>query len=151
MNENLQIKPYAVAHSKTLVELMQLNVPEYFAASEIVDYKQYLENDIEKYFVAELSGEIIGAGGINFEDDYSTGIISWDFIHPKFQGFGIGSKLLIYRLELLKSMKNIKNISVRTSQLTYKFYEKNGFVLQNIQKDYWAKGFDMYKMLYDYN
>jgi ribosomal protein S18 acetylase RimI-like enzyme len=45
-------------------------------------------------------------------------------------------------------MDNITTIMVRTSQLAYKFYEKNGFILKEIEKDYWAKGFDLYSMTY---
>ena len=149
MNEELRIRPYNIEDKGKLIEILTLNVPEYFAESEIEDLDNYLDDEIEQYFVAELNEEIVGAGGINFENDYKTGIISWDFINPKFQGIGLGTQLLRYRIELLKSMKSIETISVRTSQLAYKFYEKNGFVLKEIKKDYWAKGFDMYKMVYE--
>ncbi|PWH86727.1 GNAT family N-acetyltransferase [Brumimicrobium oceani] len=143
---NLKIRAYQTKDKCKVVEIFKSNVPKYFAESELEDLKCYLGNQIEVYFVAEMNDEIIGAGGINFEDEKKTGIISWDFIHPNHQGKGIGSKLLQHRLELLKSMQNIDTINVRTSQLTFMFYEKNGFVLNKIQKDYWAKGYDLYEM-----
>jgi ribosomal protein S18 acetylase RimI-like enzyme len=37
-------------------------------------------------------------------------------------------------------------IIVRTSQLAYKFYQKVGFELEKTEKDFWAKGFDLYQM-----
>ena len=78
----------------------------------------------------------------------TTGRISWDIIHPAYQGKSLGAKLLKYRLEKLRSISSIEKITVRTSQLVYKFYEKQGFVLLEVRKDYWADGFDMYKMEY---
>ena len=45
-------------------------------------------------------------------------------------------------------MNEVETILVRTSQLAYQFYEKNGFVLEEMIKDYWAEGFDMFKMKY---
>jgi ribosomal protein S18 acetylase RimI-like enzyme len=149
MNEKIKIRAYKSVDKPKLLEILKLNVPEYFAESEINDLDEYLDHKIEKYFVAEIDDMIIGAGGINFENDFKTGKISWDFIHPEFQGIGVGRKLLNHRLDILKSMKNVETISVRTSQLAYKFYEKNGFVLLEKIKDYWAEGFDMYRMTYE--
>jgi GNAT superfamily N-acetyltransferase len=66
-----------------------------------------------------LDEQLIGAGGINFEDSGNTAKISWDFIYPKLQGKGVGQSLLKYRIDLLKSSYNATTIKVRTSQLAY--------------------------------
>lgn len=142
------IREYKPDDKEELLNILRLNVPTYFAESEIDDLANYLDSEIERYFVVEIDRKLVGAGGINFADHNKIGKISWDFIHPDFQGFGIGRKLLTHRLQLIKSMESIEKISVRTSQLAYQFYEKSGFTLLNISKDYWAEGFDMYEMVY---
>lgn len=68
---------------------------------------------------------------------------------PLYQGKSLGKKLLRYRIEVLKAIPSIKKITVRTSQLAYKFYEKQGFTLNEIKRNYWADGFDMYSMQYN--
>ena len=60
----------------------------------------------------------------------------------------MGTKLLKYRIDKLNSIDEIQKITVRTSQVAYLFYEKQGFELFEIIKDYWAPGFDMYNMEY---
>lgn len=147
--DKLKIREYTSGDKPTLIEILKLNIPKYFAESEVDDLELYLENEVEKYFVVEIQGKIVGAGGINFNYYNKEGRISWDFIHPEFQGKGIGEKLLNHRIELLKSMEGIEKITVRTSQSAHKFYEKNGFQLQNIIKDFWTKGFDLYRMKYE--
>ena len=149
MSENVNIREYTVSDKNPLIEVLKLNIPQYFAESEVEDLEEYLENKIEMYFIAEIDNQIVGGGGINFEIEIKTAKISWDFINPLFQGKGIGEKLLKYRLEIIKTIEKIENIQVRTSQLAYKFYEKNGFVLKEIIPDYWAKGFDLYDMRYE--
>lgn len=159
MADELHIRAYDPADKTKLLEIFKLNVPQYFAETEIADLSNYLDHEIEKYYVVTLrpfdklrasqgNHEIVGAGGINFENDYQTGKISWDFIHPSKQGMGIGRQLLSHRLAVLQSMGTIKNICVRTSQHAYLFYEKNGFILKEITQDYWAKGFHLYSMEY---
>lgn len=148
--DKLKIREYAAGDKPALLEILKLNTPKYFAKSEADDLKLYLENEVEKYFIVESQGEIIGAGGINFNYYNKEGRLSWDFIHPEFQGKGIGQKLLNHRIEFLKSMESIEKITVRTSQSAHKFYEKNGFQLQDIIKDYWSKGHDLYRMKYEH-
>ncbi len=141
------IRFYQKQDKEELIKLIQLNIPTYFEESEEKDFVDYLEKHKEDYFVLQdkSTNQIIGCGGINYFFDENLARISWDIIDPNFQGQGIGKKLLLYRINHIQS-KGIKTIVVRTSQLAYKFYEKVGFELEKIEKDFWAKGFDLYQM-----
>lgn len=125
-----------------------MNTPKFFAVDEEEDLKKYLETERELYYVLLYDEKIVGCGGINFSDDKTIGKISWDIFHPDYQGNSLGTKLLKHRIEKLRSIDSIQKITVRTSQVAYKFYEKQGFELIEIIKDYWAEGFDMYSMEY---
>ncbi len=141
------IRPYTPADKNELVAVLQLNIPAYFHPDEESDYQTYLAQHLEDYFVVtESSGRIIGAGGINYVAGQTEARISWDIIHPDFQGKGIGTQLMLHRIEHIKQKPSIRRITVRTSQLVYPFYEKMGFVLERTEKDFWAKGFDLYQM-----
>jgi [ribosomal protein S18]-alanine N-acetyltransferase len=98
------------------------------------------------YFVFEEEGKILGCGGINYFIDKGEARLSWDMVHPEFQGKGIGKQLTLYRVELLKKDPRINIIVVRTTQLVYNFYEKSGFSIEKTEKDYWARGFVLYQM-----
>lgn len=148
MNELITVREYELADKNSVINLIRLNTPEYFAPDEEADLNNYLDNERELYYVLLFDGEIVGCGGINFADNKTTGKISWDILHPGYQGKSLGTQLLKYRIEKLKSIGSVKRITVRTSQLAYKFYEKQGFVLREIKKDYWAEGFDLYNMEY---
>lgn len=146
MNNSITIRKYDLSDKNTVIRLLRANTPYYFSPKEEKDLINYLENEIELYYVLLFKDKIVGSGGINFADNKTTGIISWDILHPEYQGKSFGSQLLTYRIEKLQSIDTIQKIIVRTSQLTYKFYEKQGFEILEITKDYWAKGFDLYSM-----
>ena len=148
MNDAITIRPYSNSDKETVLQLLRLNTPVYFAPEEEKDLIFYLDHEIESYFVLEFEGQVVGSGGINFSKDKTVGIISWDMLHPSFQGKSLGSKLLNYRIDLLKNNSAIQQITVRTSQLVYTFYEKLGFKLLDIVEDYWAPGFHLYAMEY---
>lgn len=146
MKAPIEIRAYQTADKEAVINLIRLNTPAYFARGEEAELSRYLESERELYYVILSEGDIVGCGGINFEDDNGTGIISWDIIHPAHQGKSLGARLVLYRLEKLKATEGIQKVAVRTSQLTFKFYEKQGFRLVEIVKDHWAEGFDMYRM-----
>ena len=140
------IREYNHNDKEALLNLLALNTPKYFDFSEKEDFINYLESEIEDYFVIVENNLIIGCGGINYFKKNNEARISWDIIHPEFHGKGIGKELMTHRLNVLKEKKNINTITVRTSQFAYLFYEKVGFKLHKIEKDFWAKGIDMYFM-----
>ncbi len=142
----MKIKPYHPSDQAEIVQLLRLNTPEYFAPSEESDLMDYFQHHIDHYYVVEMDGKIVGCGGFNLADEGKTARISWDIIHPEYQGKGIGGVLTSFRIEEIGKIESVEIISVRTSQLVYPFYEKFGFELKEVVKDYWAKGFDLYRM-----
>ncbi len=140
------IRPYEKSDFAAVISLFRLNTPLYFSSEEEEDLIYFLENEREQYYVVSINKEIVGCGGYNLSEDKSTGIICWDIVHPNFQGKSIGRNLLNYRITQIKNVKSIRKITVRTSQLVYPFYEKQGFALIEIVQDYWSKGFHLYRM-----
>ena len=136
------------ADREAVVSLLELNIPEFFHPSEKVDFDDYLEKELEDYFVIEDAGTIIGAGGLNFLPDTKEARISWDFLHPDHTGKGLGSQLVKHRIDHVKrKYPHLDKISVRTSQLAHGFYARMGFELIHSEKDFWAPGFDLYHMV----
>ena len=149
MEDTITIRKYKPEDKEQLIPILRNNVPKYFAESEVDDYEEYLDTEVQDYYVAVLGDKVIGAGGINYNRAKQIAKISWDVVDTPYHHQGIGRLLLAHRLEVLSYKKNIKSIIVRTSQHAYGFYEKMGFKLLERHKDYWAKGFDMYKMTYN--
>ena len=142
----IDIRPYTDVDKLAVLSLIRLNTPLYFAESEAMDFAHYLDHEKEMYFMACIDGEVVGCGGINFEDNHNLAKISWDIVHPLYHGKNVGTKLLKYRLDIIQDQFSCQKIQVRTSQQAFRFYEKNGFSLMQITKDYWAQGFDLYDM-----
>jgi N-acetylglutamate synthase-like GNAT family acetyltransferase len=149
--QDFNIRKYTPEDKAGIMQMIRLNIPAYFAPEEAADLDHYLDHEVEQYFVVLNEAEtLIGCGGINYFPEEQLARISWDIIHPEWQGKGVGSRLLQHRLDVLRPDEQVNTIMVRTSQLVYPFYEKNGFRLSEIVKDYWAPGFDLYTMLYQY-
>ena len=143
------IRPYTPADKSSVLALVRLNTPDFFHLSEEEDLSVYLENELEDYFVVEENGEIVGAGGVNYFPEEHSARISWDVVSPDFHGNGIGERLTKFRVDHAFSQSSVQTIVVRTSQLVYRFYEKQGFALEKVEKDYWAGGYDLYLMKYE--
>lgn len=145
----ITIREYDPKDKIEIIKLLQLNTPDFFAPEEEKDLIHYLDNEIELYYVVVAGHLIVGCGGINFAENKTIGRISWDILHPDYQGKSLGTQLIKHRITKLKTIESVKKITVRTSQAAYAFYEKKGFNVLEIKKDYWAKGFDMYYMEYN--
>lgn len=146
MTDEITIREYTEADKNEVINLIRSNTPKFFAVEEEEDFKDYLESEIELYYVLLFNHKIVGCGGINFFENKSVAKISWDIFHPDFQGKSLGSMLMKYRLGILDCNTSIQKVVVRTSQIAYKFYEKQGFKLILIKRDYWSIGYDLYYM-----
>ena len=140
------IRQYHPDDFDQVIHLMRMNTPKYFDPGEEEDLVSYLKTLPETYFVCEIDQKIIGAGGHHLEEDKSLGVLSWYFIHPDYQGIGLGSAIVGKNIEELKRNEKLKKVMVRTSQFANSFFARHGFRLVSSEKDYWAPGFDLYLM-----
>lgn len=142
------IRAFQHIDEKSLIEIMKLLTPDFFAPGELADFENYLKHEIQHYFVFLIQDAVVAGAGINYFNSKKEVRISWDLVHPNYIGKGIGSKLLKHRLNFIKNHFPDYTIIVRTSQMSFGFYESHQFVLQEIKKDFWAPGFDLYQMTY---
>src|ERR1700751_1794891 len=140
------IRPYQIADKPALIEIFQFNTQEYFYPHEQKEIEDFLSEHASTFFVVEIENKVVGSGGYHFSENKTAGRISWYMFHPEFRGKGLGKKQVEFSLEQIRKEKSVKLISVWTSNLAYKFYEKFGFVNQEIKKDFWGPGMDLFRM-----
>lgn len=138
--------PYQPSNKESLIHIFRLNVPNYFDASEEKEFSNYLQLKPDTYFCIFNNGTMVGGVGYDFKVEDQSGRINWIFLHPNYKGNGLGKKAVEHCLGILKADTRVKTLIVRTSQLIYPFFEKCGYTLLRTEKDYWAKGFDLYQM-----
>ena len=145
----MQIRKAQPSDFKYLVEIFTLNIPKYFHEKELLDFKKYFNsNKIETYFIIESEGKILGASGYAYENK-QTANLCWVFIDPNHHSKGLGTKLVNYCLDTLKTDNQLNIIQLETSNLTFKFYEKLDFKIKYIKKEYWLNKDDLYFMSMD--
>lgn len=140
------IRPYKPSDKTSLIKLIRLNTPKYFAPSEEDWFSDFLDKEVEDYFVIENNNNIVGCGGVNYEKGENIAVLSWGMIHPNHHKQGLGSFLTKHRINHVKTVCSAKRIIVRTSQHTYGFYLKMGFTLTKTKENHWGPGLDLYYM-----
>ena len=145
-HSSLMIKKYQALDRSPLLEVLQANIPKYFAPEEFQDFEKYLAKYANEYFTVHQDGIVVGGVGCKYDACKKQGIIAWIFFHPDFAGKGLGKLAVNHCLEQLKLNEDIQSVKVRTSQFANLFFEKFGFETILYEKDYWAPGFDLYHM-----
>lgn len=140
------VREFIQSDTTRVLELLNLNIPASFAETEVKDFEHYLQFEREHYFVLCIDQIVVACGGINFKGTSNQAWLSWDIVHPSFQGKGIGKLLVSHRLNYLRDQFEIKTVWVRTSQLANRFYEKAGFKESKRIEDFWSTGFDLVEM-----
>ncbi len=107
----------------------------YTSTKDIKHYFRWLINrDRDGFFVAEVDGKPVGfvacdANWVSFYENEEMGEIHEIFVHPEWQGRGIGSALLSKALDYAKRRgRRMAGLWVGVGNVrAKKFYEKFGF------------------------
>jgi N-acetylglutamate synthase-like GNAT family acetyltransferase len=140
------IRSYHPSDKESLIDILQLNVPKYFDAAEVNEFINYLALKSDTYLIIEHENKIVGGVGYEIRESDRSGRINWIFLHPGYSGIGLGIQAVEHCLAILRSDAAVKKLTIRTSQLVSQFFEKFGYQLIKVEKDYWAKGLDLYLM-----
>lgn len=142
----IDIRSFRPTDMQMCLALFASNTPHYFDPSEGADFEHYLTGKPDHYFVAEEDDRIVGCGGYYIDQDKKVAGMTWGMVLNSEQGRGIGKRLLTVRLRQIVHDHPDVAILLDTSQHTYRFYERFGFVVTSITPDGFGPGLDRYDM-----
>ena len=143
----MRIVPYDSKYFENCIKIIQSNTPKYIDDNEHSDYKNYLSRNDKIYFVLFKNSDIMACGGYGVNKSGTKAGLSWGLVHSQHHNKGYGSELLKYRLNHIKINYPNTEIHLDTSQHTYRFFEKFGFIVEQILKNEYRVGLDRYDMV----
>jgi ribosomal protein S18 acetylase RimI-like enzyme len=136
-------RTYQQKDKEQCLEIFRSNVPKFFAPHEESEFATYLEQP-DFYFVLEQGFLLLGCGGYGIS--HGQGYLAWGMVDRSQHGTGLGKRLLLERLDLICNHSDVSSIVLDTSQYTFGFFEKLGFVTQKITLDGYGAGLHRYDM-----
>ena len=142
----MKIESYQQKHFESCMEIIQSNTPKYILPFEHLDYKNYLSRKSKTYFVFFKDNDLVACGGYGLNKTKTKAGLSWGLVHRRYHNQGFGSQSIKYRLNHI--MINYPEIEIHldTSQHTHQFFEKFGFITEQITKNGYGEGLDKYDM-----
>lgn len=145
--KNVQIRPYRPTDLEAVVSIFRSNIPKYFTPEEEPGLRDYLGEHAEHYYVLESEGEVVGSGGIAYNElENPTVSLCWGMVRNDRLGTGLGKLLTEFRIRLARRKFAGLPLTIGTSQHTKGFYETFGFRLNERTKDGYGPGIDMCRM-----
>jgi hypothetical protein len=145
----MKLQPYSHVFEKDCLSIFDSNVPVFFASEERETFLGFLKRQVHPYFyfiVRNTSEKIVACGGMKLEPATHSAMLRWDMVINEIQKQGIGTFLALSRLHLIAQNPDIQMVNLHTSQHSYRFYEKMGFVLQHMIPNGIVDGMDEYYM-----
>lgn len=145
----MKLLEYSPANENDCLSIFDSNVPLFFATEEREKFRSFLHRLTPPYYyfvVHNANEEIVACGGMKLEFSNHSAMLRWDMVTREFHNRSIGTFLTLSRLHLISQYPDFQMVNLHTSQHSYQFYEKTGFVLQNITPNGIAEGIDEYYM-----
>lgn len=147
----MNIRKFQAEDLDALVAIFRSNIPKYFSPEEEPGLYDFINDRLEDYYVIEVGGEVVGAGGIalNADIDPQTVSLCWGMVREDHLGTGLGKALTEFRIKLAQKKYPGVAITIGTSQHTEGFYQKFGFTTVEHTPDGYGPGIDMCRMRLD--
>lgn len=100
----------------------------------------------DQYFVVEQDNEVIACGGFSIYPDKQLATMTWGLVHNRLHKKGIGKALILHRIAAIRAASPSITIGLDTTQHSYAFFEKLGFITTKITNDSYGEGMHRYDM-----
>jgi N-acetylglutamate synthase-like GNAT family acetyltransferase len=144
----MNIRQYQPRDVNDVIDIFRSNIPKYFGPGEEPGLLDFLAKLPDDYFVAELDGEVIGAGGIALNDN-NTVSLCWGMVRADHLGTGRGRLLTEFRIAKAREKYGSLPLFISTSQHTRGFYERFGFRITKHVPNGFGPGIDICEMQLD--
>jgi N-acetylglutamate synthase-like GNAT family acetyltransferase len=145
----VKLDEYTHADEADCLAIFDSNTPAFFAPQERETFQRFLQGLAAPYayfVVRDEAGKTVACGGIKLEPSNGLAKLRWDMVAGALHGRHIGTFLTAGRLALIRRSAEIRTVRLWTSQHSYKFYEKMGFVVLHTTPDGIVPGMDEYAM-----
>lgn len=143
----MNIRTYQTADYAGCLAIFDSNVPQFFAPHERAEFAEFLAKSTDPYFVVvDERDRIIGCGGYYLNRSHATAGLTWGMVASRLHRQGVGRFLLLARLQRIAQEPTVTTVFINTSQHSYGFFAKVGFVVAAIIENGFAEGLDEYKM-----
>lgn len=154
MTATMQLRAYRSTDFDDCLAIFTSNMPKYFLEHERAEFAQFIQTTTTPYFVvtqshvatAQEGTTVIGCGGYFLHGDQSSAGLSWGMVADAYHKTGAGRFLLMERLQRICQETSAQRVLLNTSQHTFGFFAKVGFVVDNVTKDGFGPGLDDYAM-----
>ena len=144
----MKLRTYQAADYSGCLAVFDSNVPKFFAPHERAEFAVFLAQSSDPYFVVtDEQGQVIGCGGYYINHARAAAGLTWGMVSRGRHRQGIGRFLLLARLQRIGQEPAVTSVLINTSQHSYGFFEKMGFVVEAIGENGFAEGLDAYKMV----
>jgi predicted GNAT family N-acyltransferase len=141
----MNLRQYVDSDLDAVVDIFRSNIPKYFGPGEESDLRDFLAEESDDYFVGEIGGEVVSAGGVALNED-KTVSLCWGMVRADMIGAGLGRTLTEFRIRKAREIFGDLPLVISTSQHTQGFYEKFGFRLLHRKADGFGPGIDLCEM-----
>lgn len=130
-------RPYTPADEAACLAIFDSNTPPFFDPSERDDLVNFLANLPCPFFVLEQNEEVIACGGY-WKQENGDIILVWGMVRRDLHKNGLGSLMLVKRIERILAADPQARIIVDTSQHTAAFFNRHGFKITGQQDNYYG-------------
>jgi ribosomal protein S18 acetylase RimI-like enzyme len=139
------IRRYTLEDEPACLAVLASNVPAFFAAGDVDEFRLFLRSGCGDYFVTAIDGAVRACGGC-YVGDNGVGGLTWGVVHSANHRRGLGSDLLRYRLEVIRHVPYAWCVVLNTTQLVAPFFERFGFRTFRVVENGYGSGLHKYSM-----